>query len=460
MTPDELSAMPPNVLWTLLSALAAAACVQIYAGLELEGLYGDGAYCLRAILSSRSFACIEPARRTTQFLLELPAVLGVRLGMTSLHAISVIFSLTLQLAPLVLVCICCLIIPSSHRILFGIPVLHYFVGSSSIGSAGLIEGPFAAAGFWVILFLVLFTPERRGSLIMLIFAAIPVIFLHEVLLLLGPFLAAAAWWRSTRTSNERARLLFRLLMAWFLLICAAQAGFVVFPHNRANRDGFFWQFFGFMWVVAAHGGFNVPAVLGLLALLAVVAANLIRSAAAPVIVAFGLITGLLVECALTSYWYLSPISQFYARNHPAIVSLLLVPWVLAALERPRTVRLWATQNSCVIFIIVAAGTMVVQTASVHDWSSYVAVFRDTVRSRAGLLAWEGLLADLPPDQARLFTRMDWGWTAPDLSLLLSEHGQVRAIVLNPTDQGWRPWDPTLRAKWPTSSFFNTIAVPN
>jgi hypothetical protein len=447
------TASPVNVLWPMLVVLLAAALVQIYAGLELAGLYGDGAYCLRRILSLRSFACIEPARGTTQYLLELPTVLGVRLGVTGLYAISAIFSLTLQLVPLVLTCCCYAVLPIGRRILFALPVFDYFAGSSSVASIGLLEGPTATAAFWVVLFVVLFTPERRGALLFLVAVAIPAIFLHEVLLLLGPFLAAAAWWRSTRAASAGSRLLFRCLIVWFLIVCAVQAGFVIYPFREANRDGFFAQFFGFMWIATRYQGFNVPAVLGLLAILAIAVVAIFGTGTWAMVVAFGIVAAALAGLAMTSDWYLAPISQFYARNHPAMMSMLLAPLVFAALLGPFTVSRWASHAACAILVILAAATLFVQTASVRDWSRYVQAFRATLQSHSGIVVWEELMPDMPDAERRLFTRMNWGWTTPDLSLLLSEGGQVRGIVTNPKTQLWQPWDPLTRAQWPTSAFF-------
>jgi hypothetical protein len=121
---------PPETLpaWPIAAALLAAFVAQVYAGLSLLALYGDGAYCLRAILSSRRFACIEPPRRAIQFLLEFETVAAVRLGIADLGLVDAIYSLSLQLTPLILVCLSCAAVWRAHRGFVLPPVFDYFAG--------------------------------------------------------------------------------------------------------------------------------------------------------------------------------------------------------------------------------------------------------------------------------------------------------------------------------------------
>jgi hypothetical protein len=137
--------------WPLFVMLMAAALVEAYAGLELLGLRWDGGPFLRDMLSANSFVFYEQARETTQLILELPVVIGMRLGLTDLYWLCAIWSLTLQLAPLMLTAASYFVLPTRHKILFVLPVFHYFADASSVASAGLIEGPTAAAYFWIAL---------------------------------------------------------------------------------------------------------------------------------------------------------------------------------------------------------------------------------------------------------------------------------------------------------------------
>jgi hypothetical protein len=50
--------------------------------------------------------------------------------------------------------------------------------------------------------------------------------------------------------------------------------------------------------------------------------------------------------------------------------------------------------------------------------------------------------------------MGWGWTYPDLSLVLAEQGMVRGIITNPVGQKWQPWNPALPSEYPVSVFWH------
>jgi hypothetical protein len=172
--------------WIVLIILAAAALVQAYAGFELLGLRWDGGPFLRDMLSSSTFVFYEQPRQATQIMLELPVVAAMRLGITDLYTLCAIWSMTLQFAPLVLTCASYFILPSRYKILFVLPVFHYFAGASNVASAGLIEGPTAAAYFWIVFFALLLLPDRWTARIAFALAALPTLFLHEVMAILGP----------------------------------------------------------------------------------------------------------------------------------------------------------------------------------------------------------------------------------------------------------------------------------
>jgi hypothetical protein len=434
-------------------SLLAACLVQIGAGVALLGLQADGAYCLRVLLTRQDFSCIEPARRTVQMLLEAPTLGAVLLGLRDVHAASVIYSLSLQLMPVALTALACVLAPAGQPRLMLLPVFAYFAGASPVASIGLIEGPTATAFFWAMYFAILSVPERRVPLALLALGAAATLLTHEVMALLAPALAWAAWWRAQRAGSMR--FVFRLLAVWFVVVALVQWAFVLWPHNVANRDGFVAQMLGLHFLIAASG-FNVPAALGLLSACGLLMVWRVPGAVAAVTLGLAAVAALLLNAAIVApWWFLVPISQFYARNVPALLSVPLAVLAAAALWRPHMA--WpASERILAVLVVATLGYQVLQTMA---WAVTMAAFRETLRGPPGLVSWEDAIDAAPLPRRAALLRANWRWTMPDLSIVLAEGGQVRRIVLNPTGHGWQPWDPTKPGDWPTSALFHIDLPP-
>src|ERR1700722_855641 len=316
--------------------LFAAACAQIWAAFHLQGLAEDGAYCLRVLLNSHRPSCLEPARLATQLLLQAPVLAAARAGITDKTVLEVLFSLPLQLAPLLLVALCLAVLPAGRRGFCVFPIAAYFAGASSVDGFGLIEGPTATFYFWLMFYRILFAPEKRGpekrgpekrGAWLTAALAAPALFAHEIMMLLAPLAVAACCWRA-RSAEPAFRRFMSLLAAWFVFVAVVQAGHVILPHNLINRDDYAAGLWRLRWVAVPGAGVNTAALLGLAAAATMLAAWW-RGRVAP-----WFVTGFaIVACAAASAVWLSPwlratIPLYYARDHPAFVS---IPLALAAL---------------------------------------------------------------------------------------------------------------------------------
>ena len=72
-----------------------------------------------------------------------------------------------------------------------------------------------------------------------------------------------------------------------------------------------------------------------------------------------------------------------------------------------------------------------------QFRSFVESIRNEVNSQSGLVALEATTIPASPG-----SNYDWHWTYPSMSLLLRSDAS-RAILLNPVDNGWQPFDPTV-----------------
>jgi hypothetical protein len=251
------------------------------------------------------------------------------------------------------------------------------------------------------------------------------------------------------------RFVFHLLAVWFVVVTLVQWTFVLLPHNVGNRDGFVAQMLGLHFLIAANG-FNVPAALGLLAICGLLMVWRVPGAVAAVTLGLAAVAALLLNAAIVApWWFLVPVSQFYARNVPALLSVPLAVLAAAALWRPHMA--WPASGRILAVLVIA--TLSYQVLQTMAWAVTMAAFRETLRGPPGLVAWEDAIDAAPLPRRPALSRANWGWTMPDLSIVLAEGGQVRRIVLNPIGHGWQPWDPTKPGDWPTSALFHIDLPP-
>lgn len=444
-----------SVGWSLLGILVAAGLVHTYAGLELLGLRWDGGPFLQDMLSARAFFSYEPQRATTQIIFELPTLIAVRLGITDLYWLSAIWSLSLQLAPLLLIGASYFVLPARHKMFFALPVFSYFAGASSVASSGMLEGPTATAYFWILFFLVLFTPERWVARIAVMIMAVSTFVLHEIMAVLAPLLIYAAWWRGKQTEDRAARLFFRILAIVFLVVMMVHIYHVILPEDVKNRDKFVDHFVALQWLFRA--GINVPAALGLLGGAAILAMWLFSRYSTAIVVSFAVATVLVLKLALTY----GIAEQFSARNHPAIISIPLAMIAMGALQWPtiasELISAHAVKSAMILVLLACAG-LTTEVITIRNWSEYIAIYRQVVADRTGFIAWEDLMKELSPGEARVLRRMNFDWTNPSMSILLSPQGHVRSLVMNPPT-AWQQWDPTIPSKWPNAWFYDRSAFP-
>jgi len=451
------------VCWII---LAAAALAGVHAALEWRFLYSDGAYYLQRILEQEGFPFIEPSRRWTHLLQQLPTVVAIWSGVDSIPALIVCYGLTCYLLPLVLVGLCFLALPASKKAFVFFPLLHYLAGTTSATFVGMLEGPLAAAYFWLLLYLLLF---RTGwsSWALLASLALPAVCLHEVMVLLAPVLAVAAGWRARHERHRGAAALSALLALWFLVVAAVQAYHVVHPRDPGNRSDFFQEFVQLRWLITMSGRVNVPAFLGLLASVVVVAAchpghagrearwAKIRGA---LVAGFAVVAVGSGVATVVAQRLVVPAMQFAARNHPALISLPLALWAMRSALRPSATVPWQRRQVIAVTCVLAATVLLWHVVATHRWSAYVADFRSIQASSRGLVPWVDACRSLPGNRRNNFVNMSWPWTNPSMSFLLSPGGRVTTVIANP-DRGAPPvpFDPAQVRALPRSRFFDSSA---
>ncbi len=497
----------PFLRWVACSTLAALALVWVHAAVELRPLFADGFLYLLRVLERESFWLEAPARRTVELVRQLPVLAALKLGAGGAETLAILFGLGLLLIPLLLTALCWPALPRARKYLFAFPLLHYFAGTAGAAFAPITEGTAAAAYFWLLLFLLLFAPARAAALALIGALAAGTVLLHEGMALLAPVLAAAALWRArgeTARGPERSRtgrIAFAALAVWFAIVALVQAGYIVDPSHPHNRAAFFTALISFWWLFGLWGSLNLPALFGLaaLGLLAVFAAVHVRSSrrgalrapflhvhgdrdvklgparsirpqdaqpaetgraqraptwAKHVVTLFGLAMLAAVMHAIASDQMFVAQAQFNARNHPILISVPLGVLAVYAAARPAAAAWLPFRAAVVLSAWLAAASALWHVEATRRWSDYIGVFREALRANRGLVAWEDVMAALPPQKRRLFEGMSHFWIEPAMSIVLAPEGKVGVIVAARRAAGWYPFDARKPEELPRSRFWN------
>lgn len=457
--------LDPAFLWSCWIILTAAALVSIYAALEYRVLYADGAYYVQRILEEEGFAFIEPSRHYSQLLHKFPIVIAIWLGVDNIPALIICYGLTIYLLPLLLVFICYFILPPSRKVFFVFPLLHYLAGTTSASFVGSVEGPVAAAYFWLLLYLMLFRFERKAAMVLTLLA-LPALYLHEAMVFLSPLLAAVAGWRARQERHKSGEILFTLLTIWFLIVAVIQTFFVIYPRDPGNRSHFFQDLIHLKWLLTTSGQVNVPALAGLLALLvlagvALAGRSVRESKPAKIqwtlVVGFAMVSFSMVAVAIVSGKFLTPGMQFSARNHSALISFpLALCAILSTLYPQAPIYPRINRQATSVISILAVTVLLWHVAATHRWTVYLDDFRSILAGGRGLVSWKEAFESLPDSRRINFKNMSWSWTNPSLSYLLSPQGRVTTVIANPDRGGaWVPFDPSNPQALPRSRFFDS-----
>ncbi len=452
-----------TVAWVV---FLAAMAVSVAASLGLRGLYADAAHYFVEMMGKEDFSLVEPSRRTVQFLQQLPFVMGMAGGITTMNTLAVVYSLTMQLLPLILVYACYVVLPKDRKQWFFFPLLHYLAGSTGAAFPAIAEGPVATAYFWLMLYLIVFRTEKRSSLVWAAVIALPIVYTHEVMVFLAPILAVAAIGRAFKVQSGAQRAGLLLLALWFALVVVVQIGFVRHPRDPNNRGYFIQDFIHLKWLVTEHGHINVPIALGLLAILAMILVGLIRwvgrersrvkGVSYSVVILFAVVCAAAVVGTLYIDRLYLPGLQFKARNHPAFVSVPLAGVMLVSLRWSRLQAVWDTVANRVILLALAAGALGWHGVATVYWADYVKIHRELMASQRGLVRYEDAVMSLEQDQRGLFIKMTEGWTNPTVSIVLSPDGKVTSLIAIPSAYvGWQPFDPANPDTLPKSRWFDT-----
>jgi hypothetical protein len=415
-----------------------ALLIQIYAGVSLRGVYADGAYVVTRLAMHQSL--INPARWTATKIAQWPVSAAMSLGVQTPHGIALVFSLTTNLLPGLIILLCLPVLPTGKRHFFIFPAFVYFAGTLSAQFASVTEGLIATSYFWLLLCVIAF-----GELTILYLGVIAVLAaglldLHEQMSLLGPILFAACAIRWRGEPRHLPRIVLALAAVCAVASTVIAAYLVFHPFYLAERDSFIAAFVGLRWLYEPGVGYNLPCILGLLALPCIVLAMVRPAWTLAVTWVFAAVSISLALAAFWLDWLIVPTTQWGARHNSALMSLPLAALLLfAQVHKPLA---GAITGMPVRGIVATLGLAVSlwHVAATEQWSAFLAHFSNVLQFRNGIVAWDSVIGAPASRQAKLATKMWWDWTNPDLSLQVLPRSCVNSVIANPTwYDGWDPY---------------------
>lgn len=417
--------------WILLFAVAFAPLVH---DALIEKFYSaDGAGYFQWLLERRRFTDFAWARNHSVYVVQWPVVLAMRAGATEWRTLEALFAVGLLL-PFVLSFALCLVArrglstwpllcPIASLLAITIPADYLLVGEHHV----------LVALSWPILFLAM-RPVALAGWEMALVAGLALILTrtYESAVFVSPILAVACLLRLRREPERRA---IWIALAAILLVGAAMAAWsILFPRDPGNRSAFLQA------VVAPARRAQVLVGVAFLVpfFYALWRPRRQMTWLAVSLGAIGLILAIGSSSAIPGWPGLSgPVwagDSFASRT----LSMTLLPPLLvgAGVLLRHDARIRATTAP---FAAFAVYTVLVAAISLHEnrqWLEFRSMFKTVLATRTGLVPIESTpLARHPAG---------WPWNNAILSYLWSGE-VVRAVVLNPAETTWEPFDPRTTA---------------
>ena len=404
------------------------------------------------MLEQRDFAIWPANRMFAVGLMEAPVVLALRLGVTDVETLQLCFGIGVLMAwPLALL-VCWRLAPGA----FWLPVAALGLAHLNSAIPGFSPALVAHALVWPVLVALVFVrPLNRLAGAALASCSLLLLYSYESQLLLGPPLAALAFWRLRQREPAWAR---AVLVASGLLLLGSAAMAIeglTQTDNSVNRDRYL--------AGALRLLTQPPWTVGFTALLAAATvAALFRPGLALSMRRWPL-RGLATLCLLIwGFWpllapeLLRPYDQYHARVLNLAVPLALLPVALLAASQPAWfARRLRILRGGVLALLLAQSLW--HIATTVQWQGYVAVLRGTLATLDGPLR----IDDTPLGGAMLgrqSLRFHMPWSLPRLTLLLAPEGRVRGLLYSRADY-FHPYDPPLAATLPDLSRYGFDFTP-
>jgi hypothetical protein len=411
------------------------------------GLFGDGSWFLVDILDKREFYIPDAPREYAAVATQLPLVMSLKAGLKSIDALMFLHSFGLVLIPTLLWTAALAMLRTDP--LFGPFMLALAVVYLNMGFFAIGEGN-VAYSICVCSMAILLRDKRLGfpESLFLVALAFFATRTYETLVLTGPLLALATMVRMCE-SRKHFEILVPLAVSGLLFMDATViAGTsILFPVDRAAPIAALKTTMTILW---RDRQLLLSLLISLIYVVFMIKSYQKRACTfcAPAAATVLLLIAWPGDWAKPGQYYGSRlIGGLYLFAFGAIVLMLRLARQ-PNMERFSFIRGWLRIANAIssierrplwlcIPMVLAIELALIDIYQSFQFRSFIESIRNEVNSQSGLVALEATTITASPG-----SNYDWHWTYPSMSLLLRSDAS-RAILLNPVDNGWQPFDPTV-----------------
>jgi hypothetical protein len=204
------------------------------------------------------------------------------------------------------------------------------------------------------------------------------------------------------------------------------------PRDAGERGGFARELLMLHWIRMPGGDYNLVAILGILAALAILVVMLRPQWETHAVVIFAVLSIPLSLAAFWVDWLVCPYTHFAARYNSGLMSLPLGALFLVARGRASVALSTTGRSVRAIVVLLGLTASLWHVTATERWSAFLGHFATVLRSQHGIIAWDSVLAPPGSRNSVLGPMMVWAWTNPIMSVVALPRFCVSSIVDDPS----------------------------
>lgn len=423
---------------------------------ESRFLYGDGSNFFTNILKNLDFSYGGRAstRQYGNLFTQLPLMVALKSGVTDFDLLKKIYGASLFFPYVLCISVWFWVIHKYRSYDFLIfPALLLFASASNSLFYIISESHIAAALFFALIPLILFhRPWGVGSILLAVTLALPLLRAYESMVFFGPVLTVLALHRATKSENKAAFWGWVLFGGWFLAAAYFALIEIIAPSNPRMidtsdfaKDTITLLLRRMLPILLGETKVHFSAVLSFVALVALCFGFLRISGATRikriVVWAFGLICSATLLLFVFFPELLEIRYHYRARTLNVIIPFLVCISILALFYSSTIRDALDWRYAFIIVTILGTYQLGWHAIATRQWAGYLEVFVEEVSQREGYILFSDSRLNTKKIGRQAIENLNYGWTNPTMSILVSPDGKVQSIVGPKNENRWQPFDP-------------------
>ena len=417
----------------LLGMMVLIGLLSTYQALSHLHLFSDGAHVLMNILTTQSIFTPNENRFLSNLLQQFLPFLLIKMGVTDIQVISLVFGLNLYLIPLLSVVISFSILEKEYKGLVLIPLSWLLFVNHNNYAFILSEAYVTTAIFWPLITYALFKRLRIGTLWIFYLGVFCLAFTHELAFILISIILLGLLLNSWLTSGG---LLIKGITVLFTIFCIAISWSNISAIYLDNVTDQISQ-------LASLKQYPLTAV-AIIILIYLSLAKVRKSLAVGMLSVFGVMIVLVLIPLLNPYGILYPILHWEQRIL-ILLSTVILSGVFIGLRLAKKELHSSAFWSKVSLLTLVMTISFYQMRMISVWNSYRSSFEMAMDNKVGLVDYHQTNLYRDPKLNQFIT--PWTTNTTDLILQSFKGNEIKALIWLREDI-WQAWYSSDRNHWP------------